>query len=1013
MECPSCGVDSKAHAMPCRKCGAVFESSDLEKINQLEFLRERLVAWGTVGLLPSMVATRVVALTDREIDECLDKMTDQSSVQPAQPRASTVQPDRPPAPLAAPPFGAPAQSKPARDLSMWGLKPATVGAPTVGAGKLSPPRPAAPARPAKPPFSWKQVGIYLMSERTLNGLLGIGAFLILAAAVVISTVNPTGLSPLPHLGMMLATTAVFYAAGIVVRRKLDLARTGAALLGIGAAFIPLDTLTLGRNILELDWATNWLAASILCLPLYLISHLVLRGRAFALLTTISGASLVLAAGNRFGAPSSWACAALSLLALGYLLLGHRIHRDWMTLDWSLFWTAQVMTPFAMVTLLAARLLPDGVLHNLPSAWQADLLAQRGAALDYAAGTAWWLGTVFYLLAARTSGQRVWRDIAAWVLPFAFLFTLTKAPWNTSWDGFCLAPLALAYLLYGRFVIRLPQQADGAYRYRDTAREGVFQVALALGLVAAAWPWAMFTSEIVTLAALSISFAAAALLLRQRAWAYVAAYLVITIQIRQQTVPSTYINAAKHLRLDQVSSSLTFALIAALMLGIGEYLVRKSGESRRSFPETALGLGAWRSIFSGALFSAGYLCALLAVGFAFSDGTPIDRLSPTAIAGLLTVVGILAVSAGTRRTGALLYPAVGLLLVPFSSVALQLARHDGTALSDPALARLVALLAVGYLAVAAGLDGADGRYARPLYVAGYLFGLVTIAAALPDRAISVELSGLTLLTYVWSALRVHRDRFPSFIRLLALLPSSPDRVALSMLFQYLAVWLFPVWLCLAASLRHSAVNPAEYGLVTAALAPLYLGLGLVFRRVREEYRLPWFLAGYAMSVGGPLAAGPDRNLSMIALAISIGVYAAAAAWSRRAEWLWLTALLIPVLLFQILYRFSDPMRFYGLALVVLSLGYSVVGLALQHGKAGTLFLPFKEPIGRLAVPFLAMGQVLCVAGFTAVLSSQDQVVIFLAWALGAGHYAVAYFLRRAYFNWPWPSPPPRPIYWARR
>src|SRR6185437_1171695 len=126
------------------------------------------------------------------------------------------------------------------------------------------------------------------------------------------------------------------------------------------------------------------------------------------------------------------------------------------------------------------------------------------------------------------------------------------------------------------------------------------------------------------------------------------------------------------------------------------------------------------------------------------------------------------------------------------------------------------LAVGYLAVAAGLDEADGCYARPLYVAGYLLGLATVAAALPDRAISVELSGLTLLTYVWSAWRVHRDRFPSFTRLLALLPSSPDRVVLSMLFQYLAIWLFPGWLCLAASLPHSSANPADYGLVLAAL-----------------------------------------------------------------------------------------------------------------------------------------------------------------------------------------------------
>jgi hypothetical protein len=987
VKCPNCGDVEKLRPIACRRCHTVFDSVDFEKFNHLAFLRKHLETWHAVGALPSAVAARLFALTDREIQDCIERRGG------ALPARLVRAPEQ-----AAPPLQPRVPAAQAVPAAPSGESTPTMRA-TAQAGKLVLPRPTAPPRPTRPQFSWKQVGIYLLSERTLNGLLGIGAFLILAAAFVISTVNPTGLSPWPHLAMMVATTAVFYVSGILVQRKLDLPRTGAALLSIGAVFIPLDTLTLGRDILLFDWATNWLAVSILCLPLYLISHLMLRGRPFALLTTISGGSLLFAAGNQLGVPSSLGCAALSVTAIGYLLLGHRLRHEWPALTWALFWTAQLTTPLVMGTLLAARLLPADVLNVMPAAWHTALSAQRGAALDYAAGTAWWLGTIFYLLAARISGQRVFHDIAAWVLPFAFLFTLSKAPWAGSWDGFCLVPLAVGYLLYGRFAAHLLQQKAGSYRYRDVGRAAVFQVALALSVIAAAWPLAQFTSEIATLVALAGTFAAAAFLLRQRTWAYVATYLVLVVQVRQLHVPQSAVTAARNLRLDQLPAGFSFALVGGLMLVTAEYLVRRSGESRRPFLETALGLGAWRSLFAGALFSAGYLGTVLAVGLTFSDGTPIGQLSAGGAGGLLAVVGIYALSAAGRRTGILLYPAAGLLLMSFSSLAAHIARHAGIPFSDPALARCLAVLGVGYLVLAARLDRADGRYARPLYLAGYLLGLGTITASIPDRAINVQLIGLTLLSYGWSAWRVHRDQFPSFTWLIELSPDQRERGLLHMLFQYLAIWSFPAWLLLMQSLWRSDATPAAYGLVLAATAPLYLVLGLVYRRVRAEYRLPWFVGGYALSVLGPALATTDRSLSMVALALSIAVYAASAVQSRRAEWLWLPAALLPVLLYQVLYRFSDPVRFLGLAVVVLSLGYGLLGLTLQRGDVRNLLRQSEEAFGRFAVPFLITGQFLCAAGLMWALGSQDLFVAFLAWLLGAVHYAACYARRRGIFSWP--------------
>src|SRR5581483_5051928 len=100
--------------------------------------------------------------------------------------------------------------------------------------------PNQPPAPARPAFSWADLGTSLLSERTLHALLGLGALLILASGAVISTVNPTHLQPLLHLLAVVATTLLFYAAGAVVRQKLNLSMAGAALLAIGGAFVPLS-----------------------------------------------------------------------------------------------------------------------------------------------------------------------------------------------------------------------------------------------------------------------------------------------------------------------------------------------------------------------------------------------------------------------------------------------------------------------------------------------------------------------------------------------------------------------------------------------------------------------------------------------------------------------------------------------------------------------------------------------------------------------------------------------------
>jgi hypothetical protein len=857
---------------------------------------------------------------------------------------------------------------------------------------------APPARPRKPPFSWKQLGTYLLSERTLNGLLGLGAFLVLAAALVISTANPTGLAPVAHLGMMVATTLVLFAAGILLQRKLHLPRTGLALLALGTAFIPIDSWALGRDVLQLDGSSIWLLTSLLCLPIYAGCYAWLFGRPFAVLTAVSGGSLLLSCLSTAGVPPAWCVAALGPLALAYMAAAQRLRHDWDSLAWALSWTAQITMPVIMLMLLAAQALPDAVLAGLPDAWRTALLLQRTAGLAYTTGCTWWLGAAFAILASRMLHARFYAIAAAWLVPCSFLLTLTRAPWSSAWYGLCLALLAGVYLLLGRFVLALPARADGSYAYGTVAREPIFQVAGCLALAALAWPIQQFESQILTLVALTALFGVAATLLHQRAWAYVATFLVVTIQIRQVTVPHRYLAAAQALGLDRISAGLGFALLAAVLLALAERAVRASGESRRPVLETLLGLGAWRSLFAAPFFAAGLLSTLLAIGFGCSGGAiPVPGASDSA--ALFLVVGLYTALSMTRRSSALLYPATWLVLLPLTALVSRIGHHPIAGALDPWLAVLLAAVGLAYLAMGRSLDRCKGTYNVPLYLSGYLLGVLAVLCAIPQRGLDVALLGLLIGTYAWSAREVHVGRHPAYQVALEWLPDGPAFAVADMLFQYLACWLFPCWLLLAQSLRQSAATPAAYAVTLALLAPCYVLAGSLIQRVDRTYRWPWYIAGYALAAVAPLAAAADSTLRVLTLAISIALCLASAVHSRHVAWFWLVAGLLPVLLCEVLLLSGRQVAPYAFGLLGLSLIYDLLGLMLHHRALSRSLDRLALPPAPMAAPFLLGGQVLAGLGLLGVLDTSSAAPICAAYLLGSIHYALSFKVGRGAWSWP--------------
>lgn len=358
VRCPHCQYRRQYGVVRCPQCDSTFDADQLEELFHLAYVRDRLEGWRKSGQLLDRIVYGLLEATNQEI-ATLEGTLGLQDAAPAQ-RASApgaAAPSLPIGPSAQTPLTAPAAPS-AQPLAV--PIPAPLRPPTAIEGTVpaSPPLPTeepsaqnswprayqgvilpastpsapgqgaraeAPRHPARPAFSWAQLGSYLLSERMLNTLLYLGAFLILASAVVISTFNPVGLSPLAHLASLVATTAVFYGAGGLVWRRLKLVRTGAGLLAIGAAFLPLDIWTLGQHGL-LDWAPSaiWLAASLLCLPVYCGTHALLRDRSSAALTALAGGNALLAVLCWLGMPLEWAF--LRAAGAGHGLRGARAAR---------------------------------------------------------------------------------------------------------------------------------------------------------------------------------------------------------------------------------------------------------------------------------------------------------------------------------------------------------------------------------------------------------------------------------------------------------------------------------------------------------------------------------------------------------------------------------------------------------------------------------------------------------------------------------------------------------------
>ena len=309
-----------------------------------------------------------------------------------------------------------------------------------------------------------------------------------------------------------------------------------------------------------------------------------------------------------------------------------------------------------------------------------------------------------------------------------------------------------------------------------------------------------------------------------------------------------------------------------------------------------------------------------------------------------------------------------------------------------LAWNLAVLSAICLGAGLTLDFVRGHYSKGFHTTALGLTLGALLWALPDRTVTVRVMGFDALFYISSAALVHLDQHPSFQWLADLV--SRDRKSQAHrtfrgLFVYLTAGIVPVLALLTQSLY--VQDPGAYGLTLSLLAPAYMAIGLVVRRLSPDYQTPFAWGAFAMAIAGPLAATPHPVHRIAALSISIAVFTAHAPVYGDGRYLYLAAGLVPALMGLAYHAAGVGFQFYGLGLVCLGYAYFALGEGLHRWRASRPQAlegwrwAYAEPLVVMSMLAVAVG--------LALTAQQGHQVIIAAFSLGATFFLAAAVLYR--------------------
>ena len=384
---------------------------------------------------------------------------------------------------------------------------------------------------------------------------------------------------------------------------------------------------------------------------------------------------------------------------------------------------------------------------------------------------------------------------------------------------------------------------------------------------------------------------------------------------------------------------------------------------------------------------------------FQSGFPIllgarSAAIPALLIGQLWVAGLTIVSARVYRSRLPLLVEPWLVWLPVTLFwqvygAPFFARAPGGA--DYALPWLITGLI--HLLVAIRLDRQAVRYAHGLYLGGYGLMVLSLLSSEPDRPTTLVVLGVVILVSLGSQLLVQRGRLTAFDDLITWLWADTRDAVQRMgrtVFLFIAAYLFPVWLAQLLSLVNTP--SALIGLALTLNAGAYIVLGIAARHARSEFAWPFYSAGYALTMLGPLVAAGDDRVLLFALAVDVLIFAGSAYVFRRPFWLYLANALIPLMyvltlrLNQALNPSSLSIGFCFLALVFVAIG---LGFDRRRGDGRSLSNPRAVPF---ALPFYIVGYPL--SALSLLIVRDNQLLVLGVFVLNALLYAWSAWAHRA-------------------
>ncbi|NUQ83679.1 MAG: hypothetical protein HUU11_03105 [Anaerolineales bacterium] len=323
------------------------------------------------------------------------------------------------------------------------VKPKAVPAQAQAADlPVTTPKPAEPPAPRPPLREWLWRSI--LSERTLQALLFLGIFLLFVAGISFVVWGWEDFSAPVRVAIPFGFTALFFGLGWIVRTRTRLYRSAIALSAIAALLIPIDSYTIYANYGSPPEGLPefWLITSLACLIAYILAALLIQSRFFGYITGAAAGSTILSLLEVFTDVSrDWYSAALSVLAVGMILLGTRLSRLPRPGRWRVF-----SEPFRYLALwIPAALMPLSLGLRLVTRDAYD-------SLHYAMSVNWLLGGFIFAWGAIHHRSRGLGILSALSLPVSVymaqgaLFYHTGI--NPAWHAFGLACLTPLYLYAG-------------------------------------------------------------------------------------------------------------------------------------------------------------------------------------------------------------------------------------------------------------------------------------------------------------------------------------------------------------------------------------------------------------------------------------------------------------------------------------------------------------------------------------------------------------------------------------